>query len=81
MPKAIAGDGDNKGYSFTVKASPDEVQNFFEKEMKKLGWNKMAIGQGETKAMFLFFEKGSEMVTVGIIPEADGLILVLLVKT
>jgi hypothetical protein len=80
MPNAIAGDGDSKGYSFTVKATPDEVQNFYEKAMTKLGWNMFAGGQGTTNAILLMFIKGADLVSVSIIPQTDGLMYVLLVK-
>ena len=80
MPTAIAGDGDSKGYSFTVKAPIDDVQNFYKNEMTKLGWNVFASGQGTTNAILLMFMKGANLVTVSIIPLSDGLIYVMLVK-
>lgn len=81
MPNAIAGDGDGKGYSFTIKATPEEVQKFYEKAMVKLGWNLFATGDGTTDVVLLFFMKGSSMVSISIIPQPDGLLYVLLVKT
>lgn len=36
MPNALAGQGDSKGYSFTINASPDEIQKFYETELAKL---------------------------------------------
>jgi len=80
MPNAIAGDGDSKGYSFTIKASPDEVQKFYKKEMTKLGWNMFASGQGTTSAVILIFMKDSKTASVSIIPQPDGLMYVMLVK-
>ena len=82
MPSAIAGDGDSNSYSFTVKASPDEVQKFYEKAMAKLGWNMFASGQGATKALMLIFMKGSgsSTVSVSVIPQPDDLVYVMLVK-
>jgi hypothetical protein len=80
MPSALAGDDNGKSYSFTVKASPDEVQNFYEKEMGKLGWAMFATGQGTTNALMLIFMKGSATVSVSIIPQPDGLMYVMLVK-
>ena len=80
MPSALAGDGDNKGYSFTVKAASDEVQNFYTKEMSKLGWNMFASGQGTTSTVLLIFMKGTDTASVSIIPQTDGLMYVMLVK-
>lgn len=80
MPNAIAGDGDSQGYSFTIKATPDEIQAFYEKEMKKLGWDMFATGQGSTDVKMLMFQKSSGLVVVSVIPQTDGMVYVLIVK-
>ena len=81
MPKAIAGDGDNQGYSYTIIGLPEVVQAYYEREMPKLGWEKFASGTGTTKAILIFFQKGSDLATVSIIPQADNLLYVLIVKS
>jgi hypothetical protein len=80
MPDAIAGEGDNKGYSFTIEASHDEIQKFYEMELAKLGWDMFATGQGTTGAVLLIFMKDASTVSVSIIPQPDGIMFVLLVK-
>jgi hypothetical protein len=80
MPNAIAGEGDSKGYSFTINATPDEIQKFYEKELGKLGWNMFASGQGTTDAVLLIFMKDVGTLSVSIIPQPDGIMYVLLVK-
>lgn len=80
MPNAIAGDGDSQGYTFTIKATTEEVQKFYEKTMSKLGWNMFASGQGTTEAILLIFMKGSDTMTISIIPQPDDLMYVLFVK-
>jgi hypothetical protein len=80
MPKAIAGEGDTQGYSFTINASPDEIQKFYEKELGKLGWNMLASGQGTTNAIMLIYMKDAGTLSVSIFPQADGSMYVLLVK-
>jgi hypothetical protein len=80
MPNAIAGQGDDQGYSFTINASSDEIQQFYEKELGKLGWNVFASGQGTTSAVLLIFMKDTIMLTVSILPQPDGIMYVLLVK-
>jgi hypothetical protein len=80
MPTAIAGEGDSKGYSFTINATPDEIQKFYEKELGKHGWNMFAGGQGTTNAVLLIFMKDTSMLSVSIIPQPDGIMYVLLVK-
>ncbi len=80
MPNAIAGQGDSKGYSFTVNASADEIQQFYEKELGKLGWKVFASGQGTTSVILLFFMKETSVMTVSIFPQPDGIMLVMIVK-
>lgn len=80
MPNAIAGEGDSKGYSFSINASPDEIQKFYEKELGKLGWNMFASGQGTTDAVMLMFMKDADLLSVSIIPQPDDIMYVLLVK-
>ena len=80
MPNAIAGEGDSKGYSFTINATPEEIQKFYEQELGKLGWNMFASGQGTTNAILLIFMKDASTLSVSIIPQPDGIMYVLLVK-
>ncbi len=80
MPNAIAGEGDSKGYAFTIKASVDEIQKFYETKLAKLGWNAFASGQGTTDAVMLIFMKDTAMLSISIIPQPDGIMYVLLVK-
>jgi hypothetical protein len=80
MPNAIAGEGDSKGYAFTIEASPDEIQEFYEQELGKLGWSMFASGQGTTTAILLIFLKDTSTLSVSIIPQRDGIMYVLLVK-
>ncbi len=80
MPNAIAGEGDSKGYSFTINATPEEIQSFYEKELGKQGWNLLAGGQGTANAILLIFMKDVNTLSVSIIPQPDGIMYVLLVK-
>jgi hypothetical protein len=80
MPSAISGDGDEQGYSYSVEASLDEVQKFYEKEMALLGWNLLASGQGTTGAILIIFTKEQDTASVSVIPQLGGLVYVTLVK-
>ena len=80
MPVALAGKGDNSSYTFTVKGQVGDVQKYYEAEMPKLGWNLFAGGQGTTNAILLMFMKGTELITVSIIPQEGDLILVMFTK-
>ncbi len=80
MPSATAGGGDNQSYAFLVNASVDQVQNYYQEEMGKLGWSLLTSGQGSTQAMIVMFMKGSETVSIMIIPQSGGPTYVMLVK-
>ena len=77
MPDAIAGDGDAESYVFTVKATSQQVQDYYQAELGKLGWQLLATGEGE--ASLSFVNNASETLTVSIITKGDE-VLVLLVK-
>jgi hypothetical protein len=79
MPGAIAGEGDAEGYVFTIKATPQQVQEYYELKLGKLGWQPFAQGDGNSSTMLMFMNSASETLTVSIISEADE-VLVLLVK-
>lgn len=79
MPNALAGEGDSGGYYFTINASLDEIQMFYEVELAKLGWKVFTIGQGSTGAVILMFTQGAGMLSVSIIPQPDGAMYVLMV--
>ncbi len=80
LPSASAGEELKTGYAFIVKASQEEVQSYYQTEMEMRGWSFLASGKGATGAVLLIFTKGQETVTISIIPQADGVMYVLLVK-
>jgi len=80
MPNAIAGEGGDHGYSFTIDASPVEIIEFYGSELAKRGWDLLATGQGKTNAVLLIFMKEGNTLSVSIIPQPDGITYVLLVK-
>jgi len=80
MAGALAGSGDSSGYTFTIKSTVEAVQKYYEAQLPKLGWNLFASGQGTTSAILLFFMKGTDMLTLSAIPQADGIIYVMILK-
>ena len=80
MPQAIAGDGDNGGYSFIIEATEDEIQSFYETELSNAGWEFLATGEGETGAIFMVFQKSDAAASVSIIPVNDNIMYVMIVK-
>ena len=79
MPDAIAGEGDDESYVFTVKATPQQVQEYYQLELGKLGWQPFATGDGDSSLMLMFMNNASATLTVSIIAKGDE-VLVLLVK-
>lgn len=80
MPGAIAGQEVEGGYSFTTRATTQEVQQYYEAELGKLGWELFAQTEGKNSSQMLIFTNGdSETLSVSIIVKSDEL-LVLLVK-
>jgi len=79
MPGAIAGDGDEEGYVFTIKSTPQQVQEYYQLELGKLGWQLFATGDGDPSRMLMFMDVASTTLTVSIIARGDE-VLVLLVK-
>jgi len=80
MPGAINGDGDNDGYRYTIKATAEEVQAYYEKELGKAGWGLMASGSGATDSVMLIFSNAtSAVMSISIFPHGD-LTLVMVVS-
>jgi hypothetical protein len=75
MPGAIAGDGDAGSYRFTIQASREDVQNYYEKELSRLGWNFLATGEGDSGAVILIFTGNGGTLSVSMIPNGDQFIV------
>jgi hypothetical protein len=79
MPNAIAGEGDEESYVFTVKATPQQVQEYYRLELGKLGWQPSDAGDGDSSSMLMFTNNDSATLTVSIMAKGDE-VLVLLSK-
>ena len=79
MPGAIAGEGDEEGYVFTIKATPAQVQEYYQLELGKLGWQPFAQEDGDSSMIIIFTDGASATLTVSILSKWDD-VLVLLVK-
>lgn len=80
MPGAIAGDGDEEGYTFTIRATAQDVQAYYERELGKQGWELLAQAEGDNSSLMLIFTNDdSGTLSVSILVKGDEL-LVLLVK-
>ena len=79
MPDAIAGEGDEESYVFTIKATPQQVQEYYQLELGKLGWQPSATGDGDSSLTLIFTNDASATLTISLIAKGDN-VLVLLVK-
>ena len=79
MPGAIAGEGDEEGYVFTIHATPQNVQEYYQLELGRLGWQLLSQEEGASSVILLFTNHASETLTVSILSKGDEA-LVLLVK-
>jgi len=80
MPDAINGEGDDKGYRFTIQSTSEAIQQYYEAELSKQGADLFATGEGSEKnTVLMMFMKGAEITSISIFPH-DDLMLVLIVK-
>ena len=79
LPGAIAGEGDEEGYVFTVHATAAQVQDYYQLELEKLGWQFIGQENSGVSMILTFTNHASETLTVSIISKGDQA-LVLLVK-
>lgn len=79
MPGAVAGDGDEESYVFTIQATPQEVQEYYELELGRLGWQLSAQEDDGASLLLTFMNDATATLTVSIIAKGDEA-LVLLVK-
>ncbi len=79
MPGAIAGEGDEESYVFTIKATPQQVADYYQAELIPLGWQPFGTDNKDASLMLLFMDKDSATLTINIIAKGEEA-LVLLVK-
>ncbi len=79
MPGAVAGDGDEESYVFTIRATSQQIQEYYELELGKLGWQLSAQEDDDASLLLIFINDASATLTVSIIAKGDAA-LVLLVK-
>jgi hypothetical protein len=79
MQGAIAGEEKEGGYSYSVKTTVEQVQNFYEIELADTGWTLFTTGKGETGSLLLMFQKDDKTSTISVF-EQEGLVIVLLVQ-
>jgi hypothetical protein len=79
MPGATAGEGDEEGYVFTIHATSQQVQDYYQVELAGLGWQASDPETGNSSVILSFTDSTTAMLTVSILAKGDE-VLVLLVK-
>ncbi len=79
MPAALAGDGDDLGYAFTIQAGAQQIVDFYRSEMPGLGWEYSVAGSNVSSGSLMIFLKEGVTLTISYFPHGDEM-LVLIVK-
>ena len=79
MPGAVAGEGDEESYVFTIKATPQKVQEYYQLELGRLGWQPFATDDRGASLLLMFVKNDSATLTISVIAKGDQ-VLVILVK-
>jgi len=77
MPGATAGDGDEESYVFTIRAAPQQVQEYYQGELTKLGWQLFATDSRDSALMLMFTNNASVTLTISIIAKGDQVLVLL----
>jgi hypothetical protein len=77
MAEAITGQEDMGDYQFTIKASSEEITNYYKKEMAKLGWKLRTDMMTKVPGTALSFSKGSKYVFFMIESQGENYIVYL----
>ena len=79
MQGAITGEGDEEGYVFTVEASSQQVQDYYQLELAALGWQSLSEEDEGSARVLVFIDTTSTILTVRILTKGEEA-LVLLTK-
>jgi hypothetical protein len=79
MPGATAGEGDEEGYVFTIHATSQQVQDYYQVELARLGWQPSDLQNSNSSVLLSFTDSTTATLTVSILVKGDE-VLVLLVK-
>lgn len=83
MPGALNGEeSDSDAYIFTIQSSSEDIQNFYQSELPKVGWDFLAVGEGDTGNVLMIFmgEKGTFTVSIFTVDETESLYYVMLLE-
>lgn len=82
MPEAIAGNGDQESYLYSVFATSQEVKDFYCRMLSNDGWGLLGEGQSDVgESVMIIFSKDTNILTISILPaREDGKVLVMIIK-
>ncbi len=80
MPEALAGEDHGSFYTFTIAASPQEVQDFYESALSQQGLSLLAQGNSPNGSVLLIFSGDAGSLSISIIPQPHNILYVMLVK-
>lgn len=79
MSGALTGEGDEEGYVFTIRASSQQVQDYYQLELAARGWQSLSEESEGSSRVLVFIDTTSTMLTVRILTQGEEA-LVLLTK-
>jgi hypothetical protein len=71
MPGAVTGEENEDRYRFMLKATVDQVEDFYKSELPKLGWKFNTKGTGENGAPIFIFSKSGRVLSISVIVSGD----------
>ena len=78
MSQATAGqEHDANNYSFKFTGTAKEAQDFYDAQMKELGWTSMFSMPGDENGAVLAFQKDSKILTITIVTTEGSTVVVL----
>jgi hypothetical protein len=79
IPGAMTGEGDEEGYVFTIRTTPQRVQEYYQLELEKLGWQAFVTDDSDSALTLIFTNDTSATLTITVIAKGEEA-LVLLAK-
>jgi hypothetical protein len=77
MPNALTGAGDAEGYVFTIRATAQQIREYYQTELVKRGWQPLPQGNGDSSTMLIFTNSASDTVSVSIIVKGEEALVIL----
>ncbi len=78
MKQATAGQEFNKSsYSFKANVTADDVQTFYNDQLKALGWSSTLSATGGSQGGVMLFTKGTNILSITISPASSGVVVIL----